>query len=137
VSAGDRCVGTTVTCPMGPLPRFGATASRWSRVAAVVALLALAALPALLAAGPVAGQTGDDASAVDADEAEGEGVLSADDAEVRRIVVLLAVVAAVALLLTGLFWYHTIPSRRVIAARRERARAAGQGPAVSDGDDLS
>lgn len=79
--------------------------------------------------GAVAGQAvAQDAGEEDAGE-EGAGTADAgadDEAEneVRLIVGLLIGVSVVAVVLTALFWYHTIPSRRVIAARRRRARAA-------------
>ncbi len=90
------------------------------------------------AAGQAVAEDGvEDEAAVDgssADETAEDGVedeaavdAGADDEaedEVRLIVGLLVGVSVVAVVLTVLFWYHTIPSRRVIAARRRRARAA-------------
>jgi len=71
---------------------------------------------------------GQDGDVLGGDAGEGDTASDDEDAEaeekVRRNVILLVAVAAVALLLTALFWYHTIPSRRVIAARRTRAKVA-------------
>ncbi|MCU0275059.1 MAG: hypothetical protein MUE34_17690 [Acidimicrobiales bacterium] len=128
-----------------------ATVPRGGRRALVLVRVMLALILALVLggalAGPAAAQTTETSDAEAPVEVEGDGAVAgqavadegesiddaaADDAgvddeaenEVRLIVGLLIGVSVVAVVLTALFWYHTIPSRRVIAARRRRARAA-------------
>jgi hypothetical protein len=121
----------------------GVSGGRWGGgVRALVVLLTLLGV-IVLGAGAVSAQVQDEdaPSAAEADEtSDAAGADDEDDAatdedddreaerRVERIVLALVAIAVVALLSTVAFWYHTIPSRRVIAARRKRARAARGSP---------
>lgn len=115
------------------------------RSALVVGLLVILVAALAHGAGPAAAQVAPTSEAVQVPGAPGTVDVEQDDAvaadqaadeeterEVRRAVIVLLVIAGVALVLTAAFWYHTIPSRRIIAARRERARA-GAGAAAREG----